>query len=45
MAILRAGATRQREIFHPLEQGLALMPRLRPWMPGVMDQILLKVAL
>ena len=41
MAILRATATRQREIFHPIEQGLNLMPKLRPWIPGLLDKLLL----
>jgi corticosteroid 11-beta-dehydrogenase isozyme 1 len=43
-AIVRAAATRQREIFHPIDQGLSLMPKLRPWIPGWIDQLLLVVA-
>jgi len=36
-AIIRAGATRQREIYHPLGQGLHTMAVLRPLFLDLVD--------
>jgi hypothetical protein len=43
-AIMRAGATRQREIFYPRSQGLGVVTLLRPFIPEVFDQVFLNFA-
>mmetsp|Transcript_23391 Transcript_23391/g.66190 ORF Transcript_23391/g.66190 Transcript_23391/m.66190 type:complete len:336 (+) Transcript_23391:88-1095(+) len=43
LAIVRGGATRQREIYYPLSQGLHYMALLRPFFPTVLDKIALSM--
>jgi corticosteroid 11-beta-dehydrogenase isozyme 1 len=44
LAIIRAGQAREREFFFPVEQGLHIISKIRPWMMNPFDKILLAVA-
>ena len=44
-AIIRAGATRQREIYYPLSQGLHSMAVIRPFMMDFIDYVVSKMML
>lgn len=44
LSVIRAGHTRRREMFYPVSQGALFMDLLRPWIPNLLDAVVLAVS-